>query len=366
MTNQTILTLFDLLSNEARNTLHATLGLIDSMDDSGRNPEPGNSAGRNRQSVDKLLRLIDDLRELFSGPEGTGVAAEFDASLRVGEAIELLNLARRNRDSRLLWETAPEPLGIRQDAVAFDQALTPILDLALKMARYGAVRICIEQWNDSGIRLHITPPNSELAEALAHWLRADPDQAGFKSNDDVAFGVALLVAGKRWRALGGEAKLGSEPGCALSLDLVLPSAAPSSDEFGAPPLAPETLNVLVAEDCDDSYALAEVLLKDEALTRARTGLETIDLVKERRFDLIFMDVHMPGMDGYGAIRAIREWETSTANARTPIVVMSSDEVGTQIRYAAQSGCSAFLRKPVRARELLDLLDRFRAARSPAY
>jgi CheY-like chemotaxis protein len=79
----------------------------------------------------------------------------------------------------------------------------------------------------------------------------------------------------------------------------------------------ETLNVLVVEDCDDSYALAEMLLKDESLTRARTGLEAIDLIKERRFDVILMDIHMPGLDGYGAIRAIREWETSTATPAHP-------------------------------------------------
>jgi CheY-like chemotaxis protein len=112
----------------------------------------------------------------------------------------------------------------------------------------------------------------------------------------------------------------------------------------------ETLNVLVAKDCDDSYAMAEVLLKDESLARPRTGLEAIDLIKERRFDVILMDIHMSGLDGYGAIRAIREWETSTANARTPIVVMSSDDVRTQTRHAAHSGCSGRLRKQVRPRK----------------
>jgi hypothetical protein len=62
---------------------------------------------------------------------------------------------------------------------------------------------------------------------LAHWLSFDPDQVEFKSNDDVAFGVALLVAGKRWRALGGNANLGSEPG---ALHRWTWSAAGGSDE----------------------------------------------------------------------------------------------------------------------------------------
>ena len=155
---------------------------------------------------------------------------------------------------------------------------------------------------------------------------------------------------------------GAPPHLVLSLPNRIASELPPWQD-----LAPqEVLNVLVAEDCDQSYALAELLLRKELVTRARTGLEAIDMVKERRFDVIFMDIHMPGMDGYGAIRAIREWETRTANARTPIVLLSSDEIGTQARGAAESGCSGFLRKPVRAREMFDLLERLRAARAPVF
>ena len=54
---------------------------------------------------------------------------------------------------------------------------------------------------------------------------------------------------------------------------------------------------------------------------------------------------------------MRDWETQTGNARTPIVVLSSDDLDTQMRNASQSGCSGFLRKPLDPIDLLDLLDR---------
>jgi len=367
MTNQTILKLFDLLCNEARNTLHLTLGLLEAHCNCGT---PGNGDGcnrSNRMSVDRLLRLIDDMRELFvDTPPLAGAAEEFDVSLRVGETIELLNIARGCRESRLVWEQPPHTLIAWQNAEALDQALTPILDLTLKLARHGVARIGLDASPDGGIRLDVTPPNSELAEQLAHWLSADPDQVEFQSGDDVSFGVPLLVAGKRWRGLGGTMALAEDAGAPPHLVLSLPNRIASELPPGQDLAPQEVLNVLVAEDCDQSYALAELLLRKELLTRARTGLEAIDMVKERRFDVIFMDVHMPGMDGYGAIRAIREWETRTANARTPIVLLSSDEIGTQARGAAESGCSGFLRKPVKPREMLDLLDRLRAARAPVF
>lgn len=365
MTNHTILTLLDLLSNEARNILHATLGLIDACDESVARLDRENNASRNRQNVDRLLRLIDDMHELFQAAEPPGAAAEFDTALRLGETIELLNLARRNRDSRLVWDSTPRSIAIRQDTDGFDSALTPILDLTLKMARHGVVRIRLDGLENQEIQLNVTPPNSDLADQLNRWLSADAGEVEFKNSDDPGFAVALLVAGKRWRALGGTTALATDPCDPPSLELTLPSLAASAVEPW-PTALHESLRILVAEDSDEAYALAEVLLRSESLARAKTGLEAIDLAKDHRFDVIFMDVHMPGMDGYGAIRAIREWETHTANARTPIVVLSSDEIATQTRHAAESGCSGFLRKPVRPRDMFELLDRLRAARVPVY
>lgn len=97
--------------------------------------------------------------------------------------------------------------------------------------------------------------------------------------------------------------------------------------------------------------------------RARDGLEALDMMKARRFDVVLMDIHMPGLDGYKTIRSMRDWETQTGNARTPIVVLSSDDLDTQMRTASQSGCSGFLRKPLDRHDLMDLLDRLKAVRT---
>jgi CheY-like chemotaxis protein len=120
---------------------------------------------------------------------------------------------------------------------------------------------------------------------------------------------------------------------------------------------------LVAEGSDESFVLTGILLQKEAVWRARDGVEALDMMKSRRFDVVLMDVHMPGMDGYKAIRSLRDWETQTGNARTPIVVLSSDDLETQRRSAAQSGCSGFLRKPLDHHDLTALMDRLKAARA---
>ena len=128
-------------------------------------------------------------------------------------------------------------------------------------------------------------------------------------------------------------------------------------------MRPDALAVLVAEDNDESFALTEQELHDERVWRAYDGAEALRMIQKQRFDVVLMDVHMPGMDGYSAIRGMREWETQTGNARTPIVVLSSDDLETQRQSAAQCGCSGFLRKPLQLSDLTNLLERVREART---
>ena len=103
---------------------------------------------------------------------------------------------------------------------------------------------------------------------------------------------------------------------------------------------------------------AESVASGEDAVRAIAAADTQD-----PYRLVLMDWHMPGMDGYSAIRGMREWETQTGNARTPIVVLSSDDLETQRQSAAQCGCSGFLRKPLQLSDLTNLLERVREART---
>lgn len=121
------------------------------------------------------------------------------------------------------------------------------------------------------------------------------------------------------------------------------------------------MSLLVAEDSDDSYALLEAFLEGEVhtLIRACDGLEALERFKERKFDLVLMDVQMPGIDGHTATRLIREWETSSRRERTPIVLVSAENRAKLMREGAASGCSGFLPKPLARADLLRALDYYR-------
>jgi CheY-like chemotaxis protein len=367
MTNQTVLSLLNYLCNEARNSVHASFGLMALCP--SLIPDPGWQIclDNSKSSADRLLRSIDDIRELLSTEAPSfGPAEEFDVTLCLGETIELLNLASGDRASRLILQSPARPITGRQHRRALEEALMRVLDAVSKLGRKGEARVTVERAMDGdGVRLEIIPANSNIALRVADWLNADPEAVNFQDADDVLFGVATLLAGKRVRALGGTAEFVSDARAPMALVISLPWQAdmhgdhpPEQSQFDQP-----VLNVLVAEDSDESFVLTGILLQKESVWRARDGLEALDMMKARRFDVVLMDIHMPGLDGYKAIRSMRDWETQTGNARTPIVVLSSDDLGTQMRSASQAGCSGFLRKPLDTHDLLDLLDRLKAVRT---
>ncbi|MEI9990382.1 MAG: response regulator [Rhizomicrobium sp.] len=76
------------------------------------------------------------------------------------------------------------------------------------------------------------------------------------------------------------------------------------------------------------------------------------------FDIVLTDIHMPGMDGIEATRAIRAYETATGRRRTPIVALTADALETGKRACKDAGMDGFLTKPVDPAQLDDMFNVF--------
>lgn len=113
------------------------------------------------------------------------------------------------------------------------------------------------------------------------------------------------------------------------------------------------LNILVAEDIDFNYMLVKAILgKKYNLTRAKTGIEAIDLFSKNKFNLILMDMKMPEMDGITATRTIREIDNTI-----PIIAVTAYAFDTDKQIALEAGCNSYIVKPIDAKILLDEIDK---------
>lgn len=354
MTSEAILPLLDHLCNEARNSMHAAFGMAEVQAEPVAPAVWHDWLQASRASTDRLLRTIDDLRELVAGPPQVWESAEqFDLTLAAGEVALVLNFAGESNHAKLMVDPKSQPMLICHPRQALEQLLARVLKLVWKLTSSGTVGISVEGGQEDRVCLRIVTPDASAARKLAGWMNATEGCVPRETSESGLI-LAAMVAGNRLRGLGGSVEYADE-----AMMIRFMRRKEGQDEERAETEGP-ALRVLVAEDCDESYALTVLQLRNENVDRAPTGLDAVEKVKQRRFDLVFMDVHMPGMDGYEAIRQIRDWETISGHARTPIVVLSSDDLATQTRRAAQSGCSGFLRKPVRVHELREVLEPLRA------
>jgi PAS domain S-box-containing protein len=122
------------------------------------------------------------------------------------------------------------------------------------------------------------------------------------------------------------------------------------------PSAEEGLRILLAEDNPINMMLIRELLRrrGHTVTEVTNGNDAVQAVSNGRFDLLLTDIHMPGMDGIEAARAIRADETRSGRARTPIVALTADALDGGKRVCQEAGMDGFLTKPVDPAELEEM------------
>ncbi len=137
----------------------------------------------------------------------------------------------------------------------------------------------------------------------------------------------------------------------------LPSAAATQSE-PAQPQRPATLKILLAEDNPINLLLTRELLRRRgySVVEVKSGDAAVAAVEREAFDIVLTDIHMPGMDGVEATRAIRAMETAAGRKRVPIVALTADALETGKRACKEAGMDGFLTKPVDPAQLDEMFN----------
>jgi CheY-like chemotaxis protein len=147
-----------------------------------------------------------------------------------------------------------------------------------------------------------------------------------------------------------------------------PAAAPAP-AYAEEPTAPGGggIRVLLAEDNPINLLLTRELLRRRGhrVVEVTSGEAAVKAMEGGEFDMVLTDIHMPGMDGIEATRAIRAYETATGRRRTPIVALTADALETGKRACKDAGMDGFLTKPVDPAQLDDMFNVFFPNAAPA-
>jgi CheY-like chemotaxis protein len=144
------------------------------------------------------------------------------------------------------------------------------------------------------------------------------------------------------------------------LNLLTPAnhaGEPALGSGSASPAALVPLRILLAEDTPANQKLIVSLLtkRGHVVEIAHNGREAVDLARQKRFDLVLMDVQMPIMDGFQATAAIRSM-AEPAKAELPIVAMTAHAMRGDRERCLAAGMDAYVAKPVDSRKFIELVE----------
>jgi CheY-like chemotaxis protein len=124
-------------------------------------------------------------------------------------------------------------------------------------------------------------------------------------------------------------------------------------------MQPGTL-ILLVEDNPENLTLLRAYLNNPSfkLHFASNGLEALEKRQKDNYDLVFMDIQMPGMDGHTAAREIRAWEQANRMPRVPIVALTANVLSGAAANSMAAGCDEHLTKPVTRSELVAAILQF--------
>ncbi|MEN3324224.1 ATP-binding protein [Mariniflexile soesokkakense] len=253
------------------------------------------------------------------------------------------------------------------DSLRIQQVLINLINNAIKFTNSGKISIIVDQTvsiedgqivtfyvKDTGIGLRAEEVKQIFTDSKTFSISQGRDYRGG--------GIGLAISHQLVKLMGGELKLESKENEGttfyFSLQLKKTLGIKKEEEIQEPILL-EKFNVLVAEDNRMNQKVIKFLLEQQGAdcTFVKNGLEAVELYKILDFDMIFMDIYMPDMDGYEATKAIKETEKYSEH-NTPIIAVSASAFEVDIANAKLAGIDDFLAKPLEVSKLKELLIKY--------
>jgi signal transduction histidine kinase/ActR/RegA family two-component response regulator len=293
-------------------------------------------------------------------------ARDFDLNALIADTARFWAAPAAEKGLSFDAPDAGAPLWLKGDPFRLRQILNNLMSNALKFTAEGRVALEVEA-RPNGDRVHLRlivrdqgpgiPP-----EAMDRLFTPFAQGSSEVARTYGGTGLGLVVSRDLARVMGGELSADSRAGegAAFILDLVLPHGVPveNEDEYAAPaPALERRLRVLAVDDHEINRRTLALVLQplDVDLATAVDGASALKRLAEQEFDVVLMDVNMPGIDGNETTRRLRA--SGGPNAAVPVIGFSAGAEPAQVAACYAAGMTDWLPKPLEPRVLYVALER---------
>lgn len=350
------------MSHEMRTPLNAVIGITHLLLENDPKPTQIDDLNILKFSGENLLHIINDVLDFTKIETGNLKLEAIPVNLRtlchdIISSLQVVALKRQNQ--LLLYFDNNIPEEVLTDKTRLYQILMNLLSNALKFTKRGKVELSINtvditsnytdiqfQIKDTGIGI----PDDKLEYIFESFTQASNDT----SRKYGGTGLGLAITKKLVKIFGGEIQVESKEGKGSNFHFQLRFKNTSHIKViqEDKSILFKDKKVLIVDDNKINILIAERILNKWGIETSfvTDGYQAIQAVDETSFDLVFMDIHMPGIDGFETTGLIREGK-SDYHKSLPIIALTASTMSDDIYKFKNAGMNGYLFKPFNPSEL---------------